>query len=760
MNRNNIFADGFIDVKGARENNLKDLSLKIPKYKTTVFVGLSGAGKSSLVFDTIAALSRRELNETFASFTQQYLPKYGQPHVDEIDHLPVAIVIEQKKIGENARSTVGTYTGAYSLLRLLFSRIGRPFIGYSDTFSFNMPKGMCPNCQGLGYVDDIDEDLLIDKNESLNQGAIKFVSFGPDTWRWRRYANSGLFDNDKPVKNFTDREWQLLMYAPQQQLKHPGPKFPKSALYEGVVPRIRRSILHKKEAQHHQAAISKIVTHHACPICHGTRLNSTVLGNRINGKNIAEVCSMSLKDLSEFLDTINATLTTDLIRELQVKLHSMIDIGLGYLSLARGTNSLSGGEAQRIKISKYLNSSLSDMVYILDEPSVGLHPHDIDLVKKGLTRLRNKGNTILLVEHNPLMMSFADYVVELGPVAGASGGQLTFQGTYEELLNSSSLTGKWIREKIAFKTKVRKSSNSVQLTNLNSNNLKNINIRIPIDVVTVLTGVAGSGKSSLVKELKNSLDVPYIDLAQKDISTNLRSTPATYLDILDPIRKLFAQSNQTSLGLFSYNGQGACPICKGKGVTITNMAFMDPVVEVCEACHGKRYSKKALQYHYQGKDIAEILDFSVDQALNFFSSGEEKNQMLKEKLSSLKRVGLGYIHLNQTLTTLSGGELQRIKLASRLNEKGTVFLLDEPTSGLHMQDIAEQIKLINQLVDAHNGVIVIEHNQTVISQADWLIDIGPGAGVFGGQVIYSGVPAGIIDCSNSLTGKALLKAMD
>ncbi len=760
MNQKNIFADGFIDVKGARENNLKDLNLKIPKYKTTVFVGLSGAGKSSLVFDTIAALSRRELNETFASFTQQYLPKYGQPHVDEIDHLPVAIVIEQKKIGENARSTVGTYTGAYSLLRLLFSRIGRPFIGYSDTFSFNMPKGMCPNCQGLGYIDDIDEDLLIDKNESLNQGAIKFVSFGPDTWRWRRYVNSGLFDNDKPVKDFTDQEWQLLMYAPQQQLKHPGPKFPKSALYEGIVPRIRRSILHKKEAQHHQAAISKIVTHHACPICNGSRLNSTVLGNHINGKNIAEVCSMSLKDLSDFLDTISATLTTDLIRELQVKLHSMIDIGLGYLSLARGTNSLSGGEAQRIKISKYLNSSLSDMVYILDEPSVGLHPHDIDLVKKGLTRLLNKGNTILLVEHNPLMMSFADYVVELGPVAGASGGQLTFQGTYEELLNSDCLTGKWIRQKIIFKTKVRKNSNFVQLANLNSNNLKNINVKIPLDVVTVLTGVAGSGKSSLVKELKNSLDDPYIDLAQKDISTNLRSTPATYLDILDPIRKLFAQSNKTSFSLFSYNGQGACPICKGKGVTITNMAFMDPVVEVCEACHGKRYSKKALQYHYQGKDIAEILDFSVDQALNFFSSSEEKNELLKEKLSSLKRVGLGYIHLNQTLTTLSGGELQRIKLASQLNEKGTVFLLDEPTSGLHMQDIAEQIKLINQLVDAHNGVIVIEHNQTVISQADWLIDIGPGAGIFGGQVIYSGIPSGILDCSNSLTGKALLRAMN
>ncbi|MDI4584120.1 ATP-binding cassette domain-containing protein [Oenococcus sp. UCMA 14587] len=760
MNQKNIFADGFIDVKGARENNLKDLNLKIPKYKTTVFVGLSGAGKSSLVFDTIAALSRRELNETFASFTQQYLPKYGQPHVDEIDHLPVAIVIEQKKIGENARSTVGTYTGAYSLLRLLFSRIGRPFIGYSDTFSFNMPKGMCPNCQGLGYIDDIDEDLLIDKNESLNQGAIKFVSFGPDTWRWRRYVNSGLFDNDKPVKDFTDQEWQLLMYAPQQQLKHPGPKFPKSALYEGIVPRIRRSILHKKEAQHHQAAISKIVTHHACPICNGSRLNSTVLGNHINGKNIAEVCSMSLKDLSDFLDTISATLTTDLIRELQVKLHSMIDIGLGYLSLARGTNSLSGGEAQRIKISKYLNSSLSDMVYILDEPSVGLHPHDIDLVKKGLTRLRNKGNTILLVEHNPLMMSFADYVVELGPVAGASGGQLTFQGTYEELLNSDCLTGKWIRQKIIFKTKVRKNSNFIQLANLNSNNLKNINVKIPLDVVTVLTGVAGSGKSSLVKELKNSLDDPYIDLAQKDISTNLRSTPATYLDILDPIRKLFAQSNKTSFSLFSYNGQGACPICKGKGVTITNMAFMDPVVEVCEACHGKRYSKKALQYHYQGKDIAEILDFSVDQALNFFSSSEEKNELLKEKLSSLKRVGLGYIHLNQTLTTLSGGELQRIKLASQLNEKGTVFLLDEPTSGLHMQDIAEQIKLINQLVDAHNGVIVIEHNQTVISQADWLIDIGPGAGIFGGQVIYSGIPSGILDCSNSLTGKALLRAMN
>ncbi|MDN6899615.1 excinuclease ABC subunit UvrA [Oenococcus sicerae] len=759
MTEKNVFADGFIEVKGARENNLKNLTVKIPKYQTTVFVGLSGAGKSSLVFDTIAAMSRRELNETFASFTQQYLPKYGQPHVDQINHLPVAIVIEQRKIGENARSTVGTYTGAYSLLRLLFSRIGQPFIGYSDSFSFNMPKGMCPHCQGLGYVDDINENLLIDKKQSLNQGAIKFVSFGLNTWRWRRYVNSGLFDNDKAIKDYTDKAWQLLMYAPQQQLKNPGPKFPKTALYEGLIPRIKRSILHKKEAEHHQAEIAKFVSHRECPFCHGSRLNAIVLSNHIAGKNIADLCALNLNDLDVFLAKIFDPLTTDLIRELRTKIHSMVDIGLGYLSLSRGTNSLSGGEAQRIKIAKFLNSSLSDMVYILDEPSVGLHPHDIALLKKGLSRLRDKGNTILIVEHNPLMMAFADYAIELGPVAGANGGQITFQGSFKELSHSKSLTGHWLRRRLTFKDKIRKSSKMIELTNLHMHNLKKIHVKIPLDLLTVLTGVAGSGKSSILQELKKVLTEPYIDLAQKDIGTNLRSTPATYLGILDRIRSLFAKTNQVSSSLFSYNGLGACPVCKGKGVTITNMAFMDPVVQFCESCQGERYSKKALAYNYEGRNIADVLSFSVDQAAKFFSAGPIVDSKLVEQLTSLQRVGLSYLKLNQTLTTLSGGELQRIKLASQLNQKGTIFLLDEPTSGLHMQDIFKQIKLINQLVDAGNGVIVIEHNQAVISQADYLIDVGPGAGMFGGRILYSGLPAGIIDCADSVTGQALKKAL-
>ncbi len=454
-----IFKHGYIDVQDAQQNNLQHVNLKIPKYATTVFVGLSGSGKSSLVFDTIAAASRRELNETFPSFTQQYLPKYGQPHVGTIEHLPVAIVIAQQRLGKNARSTLATYTGIYSLLRLLFSRVGQPFIGYSDTFSFNLPQGMCPTCQGLGYVDDIDESKLIDPEKSLNQGAITFVSFAPDTWRWRRYATSGLFDNDKPLKDYTADEFELLMHAPQQKLAHPGDGFPRSALYEGLVPRIQRSIIGKKEAEHHKDAIAAVVTRKACPTCHGTRLRAEVLTNRINGVNIAEVAAMDLKHVVQFLNGITAPLAVDVVRELVTKIQSLVDIGLGYLTLDRGTSTLSGGEAQRIKIAKYLTSALVDMVYILDEPSVGLHPHDIQLIKAALTKLKAKGNTVLIVEHNPAMFAFADYVVEMGPRAGQRGGQVTFTGTYPELLASETLTGRWLRQPKTWPTPARRPGN-------------------------------------------------------------------------------------------------------------------------------------------------------------------------------------------------------------------------------------------------------------------------------------------------------------
>ncbi|WP_203637612.1 ATP-binding cassette domain-containing protein [Levilactobacillus wangkuiensis] len=745
------FKQGFIDIKDATQNNLQHVNLRVPKYQTTVFVGLSGSGKSSLVFDTIAAASRRELNETFPSFTQQYLPKYGQPHVGDIEHLPVAIVIAQQRLGKNARSTLATYTGIYSLMRLLFSRIGKPFIGYSDSFSFNLPQGMCPACQGLGYVDDIDESKLIDPEKSLNQGAITFVSFGPDTWRWRRYATSGLFDDDKPIKDYTDEEYELLMHAPQQKLDHPGEGFPRTALYEGVVPRIRRSVIGKKEAEHHREAIAEIVTRKPCPVCQGTRLKPEVLTNYLNGHNIAEVTAMDLRHVLAFLQGITEPLAADVVRELSTKIQSLVDIGLGYLTLDRGTSSLSGGEAQRIKIAKYLTSALVDMVYILDEPSVGLHPHDIQLVKQALTRLKDKGNTILVVEHNPAMIDFADYVVEMGPLAGKGGGTVTFTGTYPELLASDSLTGKWLRQAHHWGTE-RQPTGHLALRHVTQNNLQNVDVDVPLGVMTVISGVAGSGKSSLVTALKSQLTEDYIDLAQAPVGINIRSTPATYLGILDEIRKLFSDANnRVGTSLFSYNGKGACPRCKGKGVTITNMAFMDPVVQTCELCHGQRYSEEALQYTYQGKNIAAVLQLSVKAATAFF----QDTPKLASQLANLDRVGLGYLTLAQPLTTLSGGELQRLKLAVELGKRGTIYLLDEPTAGLHLQDTARLLKLFNELVAAGNSLIIIEHNLAVIGQADWLIDVGPDAGRYGGHIQYSGTPRESVNVADSRTGVAL-----
>ncbi|EHL96460.1 putative excinuclease ABC, A subunit [Lentilactobacillus parafarraginis F0439] len=745
-----MFERGAIEIHDATQNNLKHVSLKIPKYAITVFAGLSGSGKSSLVFDTIAATSRRELNETFPSFTQQYLPKYGQPHVKQIDHLPVAIVVEQKRIGKNARSTLATYTGIYSLIRLLFSRAGKPFVGYSDTFSFNLPQGMYPTCQGLGYVDDIDAKALIDPNKSLNQGAITFVSFGPDTWRWRRYAYSGLFDNDKPIKDYSKKQLDLLLYAPQQRLHNAPEKWPRTALYEGVIPRIRRSIIGKKEAQHHQEALAKIVTRRPCPDCGGTRLRPEVLTCKINGRNIADVLSMDLISALKFLHSIQVPLVSDVIREVAIKIQSLIDIGLGYLTLDRSTETLSGGETQRIKIAKFLTSALVDMVYILDEPSVGLHPHDIQLIKNALINLKNKGNTIIVVEHNPELIPIADYVVEIGPKAGRGGGQVTFTGTYQDLLNSDTLTGHYLKQPLTYR-QPRSADSAISLNHVTTHNLKDVSVKVPLGIETVISGVAGSGKSSLVDALRSKLTVPYIDLAQGAIGTNIRSTPVTYLNILDDIRKLFAKANGVGTSLFSYNGKGACPRCKGKGVTITNMAFMDPVVQECEMCHGKRYNDEALSYKYHGKDINEVLTMPIEAAIPFFTDVAE----IHHKLMNMQKVGLDYLTLGQPLTTLSGGELQRLKLAVQLNKTGTVYLLDEPTAGLHMKDVAKLLTLFDELVNAGNTLIIVEHNLEVISQADWLIDVGPDAGIYGGQILFSGIPQAAQNEPASRTGAAL-----
>lgn len=740
----------YITVHHARQNNLKDVTVKIPKHQITVFVGLSGAGKSSLVFDTVAAKSRRELNATFPSFTQQYLPKYGAPDVQSIDNLPVAIVVEQKRLSSNARSTLATYTGIYSLVRLLFSRIGKPFVGYSNSFSFNLPQGMCPKCQGLGYVDDIDESKLIDPEKSLNQGAITFVSFGVNTWRWRRYTQSGLFDNDKPIKDYSKKEYELLMHSPQIKLDNPPKEWHKTAKYEGLVPRIKRSILYSSEGKHHKKAISEVVTRRTCPACHGTRLNDKVLTNHINGLNIAQFTNLDLVHAQKFLKAIKEPLAAEIIDELTTRLQSLIDIGLGYLTLNRATGTLSGGEAQRIKIAKYLTSALTDMLYVFDEPSVGLHPHDIELIKRALIRLKQKGNTIMIVEHNPAMVEFADHIIEVGPEAGAGGGKITFTGSYQDLLDSDTLTGRWLKKKHQLRSS-RQPSGWIHLQHVKRNNLKDVSIDIPQGVMTIVTGVAGSGKSSLVGALKHQLHGNYIDMTQSTITGNIRSTPATYTDILGTIRKRFGKANGVSSTYFSYNGKkGACPLCKGKGVTITNMAFMDPVVQVCELCHGQRYNKKVLGYTYHGKNVAQVLGMSVSTALSFFKDDEE----IADPLNNLARVGLEYLKLDQPLSTLSGGELQRLKLAYELNESGQTYIFDEPTAGLHPKNTARLLKLFDELVDAGNTLVIIEHNLDVISQSDYIIDVGPDAGIYGGQVLFAGQPKDLLN-TGTYTSRAL-----
>lgn len=740
----------YIIIHDAYQNNLKHVNLKIHKHAITVFTGLSGAGKSSLVFNTIAANSRRELNETFPSFTQQYLPKFGAPKVGKIENLPVAIVIQQKKVGKNPRSTLATYTGIYSLMRLLFSRAGKPWIGYSDNFSFNLPEGMCPKCQGLGYVHHINPDKIIDWNKSLNQGAITFVSFRPHTWRWNRYAHCGLFDDDKPLKDYSKAELQKFLYAPRQKLKNPPKIWRKHILYEGLIPKILRSIVNSREGRHHKQAIQEAVSKDVCPVCHGTKLKAQVLTCKIHGYNIAQVLQMDLVHVLKFLKTVKKPLFQNIVRELSTKISSLINLGLGYLTLGRNTGTLSGGETQRIKIAKFMNSSLVDMVYILDEPSVGLHPHDIQLIKRALVKLRDQGNTVLVVEHNPILIPIADYVVEVGPKAGVAGGKITFQGTYPELLKSKTVTGEYLKKSLTY-PKPLPIKHTLDLKHVKIHNLKDVSVKVPLGVETVVSGVAGSGKSSLMQAIKNKLTKPYIDLSQDPVGANIRATPATYLGIMDQIRKVFGDVNHVSRTLFSYNGKGKCPRCKGKGVTITNMAFMDPVVQVCEACHGKRYCQKALQYKYHDQDISQVLKMSVDHATDFFKDVAK----IHAPLRNLQRVGLGYLTLGQALSTLSGGELQRLKLAMELNRTGTVYLFDEPTAGLHLKNVGRIVKLFNELVKAGNTLIIVEHNLQIISQADWMIDVGPKAGRYGGQILFSGRPHDALNCKQSLTGQAL-----
>ena len=744
----------FIEIYGATENNLKYVSLKIPKKQITVVTGVSGSGKSSLVLDTIAAKSRRELNDTFPSFVQQYLPKYGRPHVERIENLPIAIVIEQRKPASNSRSTVGTYTDIYSLLRLLFSRIGQPFVGYSDVFSFNHPMGSCPRCTGLGEIRELDIHKLVDFNKSLNdEDTIHYIAFGKGGWRWIRYAHSGLFDLDKKIKDYSPEELELFLNSPQIRLKNPPKNWPKTAKYEGLIPRMYRSIINSEEGLLHAKVLDPMLRMGTCPDCGGSRLNPTILSCKINGKNIADVCSMSISEAKSWMETIDNHLAEDIKHNTIERLAALEEIGLGYLTLDRGVGTLSGGEAQRCKIAKYINSSLSDVLYILDEPSVGLHNHDILLMQKSVQKLKNHGNTVILVEHHKDMIQIADHIVDMGPGAGSAGGTVLFEGTYEELLRSNTLTGMMLRASKDIKTTVRKPQQWFSLEHANVHNLKDVSVKLPLNVMTVIAGVAGSGKSSLMEGFRKQYPEPegVVYISQKNIGISLRSTPATYLEVADDIRKLFAKENKTKVDLFSFNGKGACPVCQGKGVIVSDMAFMDSIETVCEACGGLRYSNGVLSYKVHNLNIAEVMDLSAEKACELFSG-----TIIAEKLQPLLAVGLGYVHLNQSLSTLSGGELQRIKLASFLREKGKIFILDEPTDGLHLKDIDRLISLFDRMIEEGNTIFLIEHNISVIKSADYIVELGPGGGNSGGTVLFEGTPSEMLHAAKSVTRQYLL----
>lgn len=747
----------YIIIRGARENNLKDVSLSIPKHKITVFTGVSGSGKSSLVLDTIAAKSRRELNDTFPTFVQQYLPKYGRPHVDGIENLPIAIVIDQKKPAQNSRSTVGTYTDIYALLRLLFSRVGQPFVGYAESFSFNHPEGSCPRCSGLGEIRELDIHKLVDFDKSLNdEDTIHYIAFGKGGWRWIRYANSGLFDLDKKIRDYSPEELDLFLNSPQIRLKNPPANWPKSAKYEGLIPRMYRSIINSEEGLLHAAVLNPMLRMGTCPDCGGTRLSPRVLSCKIEGKNIADVCALSITKLNTWIHSLTSPLAADLKQAIGARLTALEEIGLGYLSLDRSVGTLSGGEAQRCKIAKYINSSLADVLYILDEPSTGLHDHDIRLMKHSVKRLRDAGNTVLLVEHHKEMIRLADHIVDMGPGPGTEGGNIVFQGSYEGLLKSNTFTGQMLSRSGSFNTAPRQPKSFQPIRHACLHNLQDIDIDLPMGVFAVVAGVAGSGKSSLMECFMNACAATCdtggkcIYISQKNIGISLRSTPATYMDVATDIRKCFAKAHKIKEQYFTFNGKGACPVCGGKGVVISEMAFMDNIETTCEACGGLRYNQEALTYRLDGKNIAEVFDLSVRQACDFF-----RGTVIEEKLRPMMDVGLGYLHLNQALSTLSGGELQRLKIASYLGQEGKIFIIDEPTDGLHLRDVRNLIALFHRMVDDGNTVYAVEHNTDVIKAADYVVELGPGAGEAGGRILYTGTPEALCRCEASVTARYL-----
>ena len=768
-----------IRVRGARENNLQDVSLDLPKRRLTVFTGVSGSGKSSLVFGTIAAESQRMINETYSAFVQGFMPTLARPDVDVLEGLTTAIIVDQERMGANARSTVGTATDAYAMLRILFSRLGQPHIGSPQAFSFNVASisgagavtlerggetvkerrsfsitgGMCPRCEGMGNVTDIDLSQVYDDRLSLNEGALTIPGYSMDGWYGRIFRGCGLFDPDKPVAKYTKRERQDLLYKEPTKVTVQGINL----TYEGVIPRIQKSYLSKDVdtlQPHVRAFVERAVTFSVCPECDGTRLSDLARSSTIAGTSIADACALQISDLAAWVRGLDDLSVAPLLESLGDTLDSFTEIGLGYLSLNRPTGTLSGGEAQRTKMIQHLGSSLTDVTYVFDEPTIGLHPHDIQRMNELLIRLRDKGNTVLVVEHKPEAIAIADHVVDLGPGAGSAGGHVVFEGTVEGLRGSATLTGRHLDDRARLKERVRPSTGHLEVRGADTHNLQGVDVDLPLGVLVVVTGVAGSGKSSLVHGSVSGRD-GVVSVDQSPIRGSRRSNPATYTGLLDPVRKAFAKANGVKPALFSANSEGACPTCKGAGVIYTDLAMMAGVATTCEECEGRRFQAAVLEYHLGGHNISEVLAMPVTEALELFATGDARIPAAHAVLDRLADVGLGYLRLGQPLTTLSGGERQRLKLATQLAGKGDVYVLDEPTNGLHLADVDNLLGLLDRLVDSGRSVIVVEHHQAVMAHADWIVDLGPGAGHDGGRVVFQGTPAELVADASTLTGQHL-----
>jgi len=766
-----------IRVQGARENNLKDVSVELPKRRLTVFTGVSGSGKSSLVFATIAAESQRMINETYSAFVQGFMPSLSRPDVDVLEGLTTAIIVDQERMGANVRSTVGTVTDANAMLRILFSRLGQPHIGSPQAFSFNIPSltgsgaitvggkteqreftqtgGMCPRCEGMGTVTDLDLAQLYDESKSLVEGAITVPGYTADGWSVRIFSESGFFDPGKPLRDYSATELNDFLYREPTKVRINGINL----TFEGLIPKVQKSMLSKDvEAMqpHIRAFVERAVTFATCPECGGTRLSEGARSSKIAGVSIADACAMQITDLSDWVRGLNEPSAAPLLTNLQHLLDSFVDIGLGYLSLDRASGTLSGGEAQRTKMIRHLGSSLTDITYVFDEPTVGLHPHDIQRMNELLLQLRDKGNTVLVVEHKPEAIAIADHVVDLGPHAGSAGGEVVFEGTIEGLRASGTLTGRHLDDRARLKETVRTASGALEVRGASEHNLQDVDVDIPLGVLVVVTGVAGSGKSSLIHgSVAPREGVVAVD--QGAIRGSRRSNPATYTGMLEPIRKAFAKANGVKPALFSANSEGACPNCNGAGVIYTDLGVMAGVSTVCEVCEGRRFDHSVLEYTLGGRDISEVLAMPVSEAEEFFGSGEARLPAAHAILDRLVDVGLGYLTIGQPLTTLSGGERQRLKLATHMAEKGGVYVLDEPTTGLHLADVEQLLGLLDRLVDSGKSVIVIEHHQAVMAHADWIVDLGPGAGHDGGRVVFEGTPADLVSARSTLTGEHLAR---